>query len=120
MIDTLILIWEHLQHPLVAIIWLHFFADFILQTDYVAINKSKNSKILLQHVTIYSIPFLWFGWQFALINGVLHFVTDYITSRTAGWFWQREQRHWFFVTIGFDQAIHLTTLFVTYSILIGI
>ena len=56
---------------ILTLMWLHFFADFVLQSDYVATNKSKNNKILTLHCLIYSIPFLWFGWAFALFNGLL-------------------------------------------------
>jgi len=99
---------------LLILIWLHFIADFVLQTDEVAISKSKDNKILLLHVVIYSLPFLYFGWLFALINGALHFVTDYFTSRWTAKLWAEEKRHQFFVVIGFDQAIHITTLIITY------
>ncbi len=98
---------------------MHFIADFILQTDTMATMKSKSSKWLSIHVIVYSIPFLYFGWLFALINGVSHFVTDFITARATSYLWQKEKRHWFFVVIGFDQAIHMTTLILTYHYLIG-
>jgi hypothetical protein len=97
-----------------ALIWIHFVADFILQTDKMALNKSKSNRWLGIHVVVYSCPFLIFGWKFALVTGVFHFVTDYITSRGTSYLWRKEMRHWFFVLIGFDQAIHLTTLLLTY------
>lgn len=103
---------------LIALVWIHFVADFVLQTDKVAINKSKSNLTLLQHVIVYSIPFLWFGVTFAVVNCAAHFVTDWISSRTASYFYQKDQRHWFFVTIGFDQAVHLTTLIATYHYLV--
>jgi len=95
------------------IIWLHFFSDFILQTDKMAINKSKSNKWLLMHTSIYSLPFLWFGWLFALVTFISHTVTDYFTSRICSKLWQKEERHWFFVIIGLDQAIHFTCLILT-------
>ena len=97
-----------------AIIWVHFFADFLLQSDRVALGKSSSNRILLWHVALYSWPFLWWGWLFALVNGVLHFATDWCSSRVTRRLWQAEQRHWFFVVIGLDQALHLTALFVTW------
>lgn len=99
---------------LLVLVWMHFFADFICQTDYLAINKSKDSLVLAIHVAIYSIPFFWFGWKFAVINALMHFATDFVTSRVTSYLWKHEQRHWFFVVIGLDQAIHMTCLFGTY------
>lgn len=104
---------------LLTLVWMHFIADFIFQTDKIAINKSKDSTILLFHVLIYSIPFLWFGWIFALTNAFLHFIVDYFTSRLTSYLYKQNKRHWFFVVIGLDQAIHMTCLLVTYSFLVA-
>jgi len=99
---------------ILILIWLHFFADFILQSDYIATNKSSNNTILVAHVLIYSIVFLGFGWKFALINGILHYITDYITSKVCSWYWANDNRHMFFVVIGLDQAIHISSLMLVY------
>ncbi len=99
---------------ILIIIWIHFIADFVLQSSRVALNKSKSDKILLLHVSIYSIPFLYFGIVYAIINGIAHFITDRITSRITAKLWKKKETHWFFVVIGLDQAIHLSTLLLTY------
>ena len=99
---------------ILSLIWIHFVADFIMQSDRVALNKSRSNLILLQHVAIYGAFLLPFGLVFALINAGLHFVTDYCTSRATSALWKRNQRHWFFVVIGLDQAIHMTCLFASY------
>lgn len=104
---------------IIILIWLHFLGDFILQTNKMAINKSKDNKYLLLHCTVYTIPLFWFGWVFALINGVAHFITDYFTSRATSHLHSKGERHWFFVVIGLDQAIHITTLVVTLFIFGG-
>ena len=97
---------------LYSIIWLHFIADFFLQNDKMALNKSSSNKWLGIHVAVYSIPFLWFfGWKYALFNGVAHFITDWISSRLAKKLWMDGERHWFFVVLGADQAVHMTCLF---------
>lgn len=100
---------------ILILIWLHFIADFILQTGWMANNKSKlGTGALETHVLIYTIPFLWFGWQFALLNAALHYITDYLTSRETKRLWAEGNVRGFFQVIGLDQAIHMTTLVVTY------
>ena len=100
---------------IIALVWLHFIADFVFQTDKMAMNKSTSNLWLGLHVLIYTIPFLLFGWKFALVNGVCHFITDWFTSRATSKLWKAGERHWFFVVIGADQAIHTTTLLLTFN-----
>ena len=97
----------------VILVWLHFFADFVLQTDKMAINKSKSIKWLLIHIGMYTIPLFTLGWKFALLNGVLHLTVDFFSSKITSTLWAKEERHWFFVTIGADQAVHITCLVLT-------
>ena len=98
----------------------HFIADFILQSDNVAKNKSKSNIVLLQHVLIYGLPFIIIvSPLYAIVNLLLHFVTDYFTSRLASKLWSEGRVHYFFVVIGFDQLIHALTLIWTYQILIN-
>jgi len=100
---------------IILLIWVHFVADFVLQTDKMAINKSSSNKWLLYHVVVYTIQFFWFGYIFAIVNGIAHFIVDYITSRATSYLWSKDKRHWFFVVIGLDQALHFTILVSTYS-----
>lgn len=102
---------------ILIVVWIHFMSDFLLQSDKMAINKSKSNKWLCIHILIYSIPFLWFGWLFALINGLLHFITDFISSRATSRLYTNH-RHWFFVIIGLDQALHMTALILTLQYLV--
>lgn len=101
-------------YPVVLILWLHFLGDFVFQSDEVAKQKSSDNGVLLQHVILYALPLLIIGWLFALINAAIHYGVDFITSRMTSWLWQNELRHWFFIVIGLDQAIHLTCLYLTY------
>ena len=125
-----------------TLLWLmtaHFVGDFLLQTDWMATNKSKRWDALALHCAVYSACFLWRGPLFVAGVFVLHFVTDAVTSRITSrfWFFHREDgiweqasyavpkhgrtivnpwtpidsnRHWFFVFIGFDQWLHLLQL----------
>ena len=84
------------------------------------------------------------GWnllvQFVGVNYVAHLVTDYLTSKVNKWLWfvdteprgrniptgdyasfpfyakfDMEKRHWFFVSLGFDQFLHQLVLLVSAS-----
>ena len=113
-----------------VIVTLHFLADFVFQNDKMATNKSSNNFWLFVHTCVYAITFfigaaiflpisITTAAIFAAVNGVLHFVVDYISSRGTSYLWKQGERHWFFVTIGGDQAIHMLTLFATYIKLLG-
>ena len=77
-----------------SIIIIHWFADFVLQTDKQAKDKSKNWSDLLEHTLSYSTIWfivgnllwilyddIWIGAKFALITFIAHTITDYFTSR---------------------------------------
>ena len=101
-----------------VLIFFHWVSDFLMQSDYTAKNKSSNNYILLDHVMKYSLLFLgFFGWQFALVNAVAHFITDYFTSRWTKKLWEAGNTHYFFVVVGFDQFFHVATLLISYHIL---
>ena len=138
-------------------LWLlfaHWIADFCLQTRWQASNKSKNNEALFNHVGVYTtvlgaatffFPILTDQAYifFVALNGVLHFATDYVTSRmTSPLFMAQFDRvdivvpppltgpvekrtearvmmkntfdlHNFFVVVGLDQLIHQITLAAT-------
>lgn len=98
-----------------ALVWMHTFADFFLQTDKMAINKSSSNRWMAIHVGVYSLVFVIFSPLFALVNFILHFMTDYVSSRLTTRLWKSGERHWFFVVIGVDQALHMTALLLTYK-----
>ena len=102
---------------LLFVVCLHFVADFIFQTDTMAVNKSTSVKWLTAHVLVYMLPFFLLGWQFAVINGAAHWLTDFVTSRVTSYLWKKGDRHNFFVVIGLDQAVHMTTLILSLVVL---
>ena len=84
----------------------HFVGDFILQSDWMAVNKSKRWDALALHVVVYGFalvltllfgfwivngadataggpPWVWFWFT----NAAAHFVQDAITSRITAWLW---------------------------------
>jgi len=104
------------------IIFIHWIADFVLQTDWQAQNKSKNNFALLSHTSNYSMVWLlpmcfvfgmmkegatteWIVWStlyFSVITFVVHTITDYFTSRLNSKLWAAGKVHYFFVSIGFS------------------
>jgi hypothetical protein len=120
-----------------SIIFVHWVADFVLQTDEQAKGKSKNWYDLLAHTFTYSTMWIFASclligyankgqttqWYvihsilFALITFITHTVTDYFTSRLNSKLWAKGDVHNFFVSIGFDQVLHYIQLFLTYYIL---
>lgn len=119
---------------LLLIIWAHFVADFMLQNDTMAQNKSTSNIWLTNHIMVYSAamlgmlaPFVYFAntqsshmqlvWLlvWVAINGALHWITDWISSRATSYFWKKGDRHNFFVVIGADQATHLSTMILTWA-----
>lgn len=112
------------------IIVAHFIADFMFQTDKMALNKSSSVKWLLAHIISYTFSVfvylaiifkcgivqksLTFAAYFALFNGASHFIVDFVTSRIMKTLWLREERHDFFVMLGVDQALHTFTLMASW------
>lgn len=91
----------------------HFIGDFVLQSDWMAMNKSKRNIPLLTHIAVYGSCLLLFGPLFALVNAGAHLITDFITSRVTSHLWARNERHYFFVVIGLDQLAHQLVLIAT-------
>ena len=120
----------------IAILLLHWVADFLLQTDQQAVNKSKSMYHLLDHTLTYSL--LWFlpvsifalvtghrteealllGLKFSAITFVAHTITDFFTSRLNAKLWAKKDMHYFFVSVGFDQILHYVQLILTVKYLL--
>lgn len=114
-----------------GILYIHWVADFVCQTDFEAQNKSKSNVALLQHVSKYSILWLIAICYYKILNKnvsdiillfpvitfICHFVTDYFTSRLNTKLWNSKKVHEFFVSIGFDQLLHFIQLILTFYLL---
>jgi hypothetical protein len=104
---------------IVGLIWLHIIFDVVLQPDIIAEHKHENNLYLLTHVAIYSSPFLIFGFVYALVNGILHFATDWVGTRIASPLWDQGRYHLYFIARIIDHAIHFSCLFITYYFLVA-
>lgn len=56
----------------------HLIGDYVLQSDYMANDKTKKSVAALAHVVTYTLPFLFITWSPAALAVILvsHFVID--------------------------------------------
>lgn len=119
------------------VLLLHWIADFVLQSDEQAVNKSKSFRFLIEHTTEYSLYWLFGIFFLFSINGeyvsmrqyiinsglfvaitfITHTGIDFVTSKINSKLWEKEKRHNYFVSIGFDQMLHYCQLFLTYQLL---
>ena len=102
----------------VCFLGMHWIADYVLQTHWQASNKSSNNEALTRHVAVYAASIsvmsvmvfgLGYGILFVAVNAVLHWCTDYGTSRWSARLFGRDW-HDFFVVLGLDQLIHQFTI----------
>lgn len=92
---------------LFLVLFFHFVGDFLLQSTAMATKKSSELPMLLKHSMVYGLSFLWFGVAFSSLMFASHVVIDGVTSGISKKLSQREDKHWFFVFLGFDQMLHL-------------
>lgn len=128
---------------LIVAAFAHFFADFVLQAPFQKVMGQKNKKLLhlFNHCWVYTLGFglilsLVLGWlavPIALLNGAVHFVIDFFTSRGSHHCWHRGVRvsntlcdnkiiynqKWvgpFWCIIGFDQMLHAIVMFISFAL----
>lgn len=106
---------------LLLLLSIHFVADFVLQSGSMATKKSTSNLWLSYHAAVYTLMFaiLTLHPTFALVNGVLHWATDWITSRINARLWTAGRVHEFFVGVGADQLVHFATLSLTAYWILG-
>lgn len=106
--------------------FLHWVGDFVLQHRWMANNKSHNRWALMLHCLVYSATLAgglyWlrpeyvtlpeFG-LFIFFNLCAHYLTDSITSKITAYLYSKQQFYLFFVVIGLDQLIHISTLLLS-------
>lgn len=115
---------NYMLHPLITILFAHWVADFLFQTETMALNKSKSIKWLTVHVLTYTIVLFGFSLLlldvqtallFAGINGALHWITDFFTSKLTTAYYNN--RRVFFLIIGLDQFMHTAILIMAWEYL---
>lgn len=96
-----------------VLIWLHFIGDVVLQSKGLNYFKNKDISYLVHHSTLATIPFIWFGLKFVCIVWCTHIVIDYCISYMLT-LNRGKSSYSLVVTGGFDQALHLSAIFITY------
>jgi len=109
--------------PFEALFLTHFIADWLFQTLWEAMNKSKHLLPLFVHSFIYTISFIpafyfyGFRWAYLLVLFASHMILD---NRKFEYWWlnkiKRTQKSdvgeplWTILLIGVDQVFHLAVL----------
>ena len=100
----------------------HWTGDYAFQSSKMALGKSQHLKWLGIHVlaytsTLFAFSVFIFSFKtavlYTLINGALHGITDFFTSKLAAKY--NETPRIFFPILGMDQLIHTVTLYTTYQ-----
>lgn len=116
------------------VLFAHWVCDFLLQSEYMATNKSKTLKPLLFHTLLYSIAMgilieilvsnNIFGAQlpytsaiFSVIMFITHTLIDFFTSRINAKLLGQKKTRLFFNMIGFDQLLHYATIFISIDLI---
>jgi len=110
----------------------HYVSDFLCQTDWMALNKSSNNKALLLHIGAYTASLIGAVWFLMLVaspisiglnqliawgalNGAIHLVTDYISSRMSKRAYESGNLRRFWAIVGADQLAHYVALVATWT-----
>lgn len=109
----------------------HWIGDFLLQNNWMAMNKSKMFKPLVVHTIVYSLFMMlslyvicnvFFNinniddiFLFGVSMFITHTLIDFVTSKITTYFYNKKQYRMFFDTIGLDQLLHYFTIFLTFK-----
>lgn len=86
----------------ISYILAHFIGDFLLQNDWMAVGKKKNSFICTVHVTLYILPF--FLTELSLLQISLIYIQHWIQDRTTFIKW------WCSITKSFQSELEKDSL----------
>jgi len=111
---------------ILTVLTLHWIADFVLQDDYMATNKSTSWKALMLHTMTYTLVWapialytlgLWKALIFMIVTFICHTIQDRVTSKWTSILYEAKEYRLFFNVIGADQLLHYTQLFLTFLLL---
>ncbi len=113
---------------IIYIIIAHILADIVLQGERMEELKKKRMLYLIIHTCIYTFVLLIASQfiieltvlnavLFALFNGALHFVVDYITGKMKGVAWKNKKENLYTSIVAIDHLVHLIILFLSYELL---
>ena len=132
------------MYSIILILIGHYIADFIFQTEKLALGKSTSKSLLFEHSLIYSIFMTFtiiaviiveigilsvhfyglFLILFFVITLILHFAVDFVSSKITKKLFEKRilytefPNFGAFSIIGLDQLIHCVLLFLTYYLLL--
>lgn len=115
---------------ILCLLFTHWIGDFVTQSHWMSINKSKDWNALISHIAVYTgawmitvgllgsvlhleLRIVWF----IPITMLIHGAVDYYTSRVHSQMYKEEKYHEFFTSIGFDQLVHHVQIFLTFYLL---
>lgn len=123
---------------IIALMFFHWLADFVLQTRDQADNKSKKFAVLIDHTAQYACvlflpvvvllaihyyPDTYFigkaigrALLFCIITFLFHTATDFYTSKTNSQLYEQKNFYGFFCSVGFDQFLHYAQLFIIFKL----
>ena len=107
-----------------SVLFVHWVADFVAQTDKQAKAKAKDFDALFSHCAVYATIMTSAGalypWVTASLNNLIvfgysiflsHITIDFVTSKLNAYLYGKGRVHDFFVSIGFDQWLHYVSIF---------
>lgn len=112
---------------IILIILIHLLGDFFLQGNKLNKNKATKPMALIRHVSVYTLSFVVLspllldltiqqGLIYSLLNGGLHLLVDWGTSKKRLEFWKVNENK-YLKYVSFEQITHIAVLIVTYMIL---